>query len=99
MDFAYTEEQNDLRELVAKIFTDLVPSDKLPAFEDPTDWFDDKLWEELASAGLLGIALPESVGGSDMGFTELCILLEEAGRVVAPVPQAHDATGHHHRCR
>jgi len=86
MDFAYTEEQNDLRELVAKIFTDLVPGDKLPDFEEPTDWFDDKLWSELASAGLLGIALPESVGGSDMGFTELCILLEEAGRVVAPAP-------------
>jgi alkylation response protein AidB-like acyl-CoA dehydrogenase len=44
------------------------------------------LWATLAEQGLLGISAPESVGGSDLGFTELCLILEEQGRRVAPVP-------------
>jgi acyl-CoA dehydrogenase len=43
-------------------------------------------WADLAAANLLGIALPESVGGSGLGVVELALLLEEQGRVAAPVP-------------
>ena len=46
---------------------------------------------ELAKAGLLGIALPEDVGGSGLGFLELCLLLEQVGRTVAPLPLLADA--------
>ena len=48
--------------------------------------FDRELWAELAEAGLLGIALPERRGGGGLGFLELCLVLEEVGRTVAPVP-------------
>ena len=44
------------------------------------------LWKQLAEANLLGIAIDEAHGGMGMGFPELCILLEEAGRVCAPGP-------------
>jgi alkylation response protein AidB-like acyl-CoA dehydrogenase len=47
---------------------------------------DPELWAELASADLLGIALPESAGGSGAGFFELAVLLSEVGHSVAPVP-------------
>jgi alkylation response protein AidB-like acyl-CoA dehydrogenase len=40
----------------------------------------------MADLGLVGIGLPESVGGGGLGFTEACIVLEEVGRFVAPVP-------------
>ena len=40
----------------------------------------------LARQGLLGIAVPEAQGGSGLGLVELCLLLEEQGRRVAPVP-------------
>ena len=40
---------------------------------------------------LLGIALPESVGGSGGGFLELGVLLAEVGWSVAPVPVYADA--------
>jgi 3-oxocholest-4-en-26-oyl-CoA dehydrogenase beta subunit len=43
-------------------------------------------WTDLATANLLGIALPEDVGGSGLGMVELALLLEEQGRVVAPLP-------------
>lgn len=48
--------------------------------------YDPALWSELASSDLLGIALPEAVGGSGGGFLELGVLLSEVGWSVAPVP-------------
>jgi len=86
MEFSLTQEQQDIKSLAAKLFTDLAPPESLPDFEQPSDWFDEKLWNELARAQLLGVALPEDVGGLGMGILEVCVLLEEAGRVCAPVP-------------
>ena len=48
--------------------------------------YDDELWQTLAEQGLLGIAVPEAAGGTGLGLIELCLVLEEQGRRVAPVP-------------
>ena len=45
-----------------------------------------ELWADLAKADLLGLSLPESVGGGGYGFLEVCLLLERLGRAVAPIP-------------
>lgn len=45
-----------------------------------------RAWSELAKANLLGLCLPEDVGGSGYGFVEACVLLREVGRTTAPVP-------------
>jgi alkylation response protein AidB-like acyl-CoA dehydrogenase len=47
---------------------------------------DRELWRELARANLLGVAIEERFGGTGTGLTELAIVLEEIGRMVAPVP-------------
>jgi alkylation response protein AidB-like acyl-CoA dehydrogenase len=86
MDFSFSEEQEAVRELAAKIFSDLATPDRLKEVEATEERFDRKLWGELASAGLLGISLPESVGGAGLGFVAAGILAEEAGRVAAAVP-------------
>jgi alkylation response protein AidB-like acyl-CoA dehydrogenase len=86
MDFSFSEEQEGLRELARKIFSDLVTHDRLKALEAGGTCFDPDLWRELARANLLGVAVAEAHGGMGMGFLELAILLEEAGRAVAPVP-------------
>jgi hypothetical protein len=86
MDFAFTEEQEALRQLARKIFADHCTHEKLRAVEQSPEWFHRALWDDLAKANLLGIALPEDVGGSGLGFLELALLLEEQGRAVAPVP-------------
>jgi hypothetical protein len=44
------------------------------------------LWKTLAEANLLGVAVPEAQGGMGLGLLEVCTLLEEIGRAVAPVP-------------
>ena len=86
MDFAFTEEQEALRDLARKILGDHTAHDRLKEIEKGPDWFDHELWTELAKANLLGAALPATVGGSGLGFLELCVFLEEVGRAVAPVP-------------
>ncbi|MBX3026916.1 acyl-CoA/acyl-ACP dehydrogenase [bacterium] len=86
MDFAFTEEQDALRQLARKIFEDHGTHEQLRAVEQSPEWFHRALWDELARANLLGVALPEDVGGSGLGFLELAVLLEEQGRAVAPVP-------------
>src|SRR5262245_2827004 len=86
MDFALTEEQQATRDLAHQILTDRETHEHLKEVEAGGEGFDRDTWAELAKAGLLGIALPEDVGGSGLGFVALCRLLEEVGRTVAPVP-------------
>jgi acyl-CoA dehydrogenase len=88
MDFSFNEEQEAVRELADRIFADLSTHERLRELEaDPEgDRFDRKLWAELAAAGLLGIALPESVGGAGLGFVETALVVEAAGRTAAYVP-------------
>ena len=88
MDFSFSEEQEAVRELADRIFTDLSTHERLRELEAEPDGdrFDRKLWAELAAAGLLGIALPEDVGGAGLGFVETGLLVEAAGRSAAYVP-------------
>jgi alkylation response protein AidB-like acyl-CoA dehydrogenase len=86
MDFSFSEEQEALRELARKILGDLSTPARAAEIEKSDEWFDRELWAELARANLLGASLPEAQGGSGYGFFELCLLLQEQGRVVAPLP-------------
>lgn len=86
MDFSFTDEQSALRELARKILEAEATPDRLREVEQGEERIDRALWATLAEANLLGAALPEAHGGSGYGFFELCVLLEEIGRAVAPVP-------------
>jgi len=86
MDFGFSEDQVALRELARTMFTDHGSHARLRTIEAQPEWCDRALWDELATAKLLGVALPEDVGGSGLGFLELCLLCEEQGRAVTPVP-------------
>lgn len=86
MDFTFTEVQDDLRGLARTILEQRVTSERLKELEAGTERVDRETWTELAKANLVGIALPESVGGSGYGAMELGVVLGEVGRHVAPVP-------------
>jgi alkylation response protein AidB-like acyl-CoA dehydrogenase len=93
VDFSFSEDQKDLRDLARKILEERSTHERLKAIEAGQDRFDRALWDELAKASLLGIVVPEAFGGSGLGFFELCILLEEIGRTVAKVPVLATAVG------
>lgn len=86
MDFLISDELNSVRQLAHQILGDFTGVDKLKAIEATPERFDRELWQALAEAGLLGVDMPESQGGMDMGFFSLTTLCEEAGRSMAPVP-------------
>ena len=48
----------------------------------------DGVWEKVKEMGWLGTAIPEEHGGLGLGSLELCVLAEEMGRALAPVPFA-----------
>src|SRR5262245_43809051 len=84
MDFSLSDEQRALADLAGKILGDACTLERLKTVEHSEARCDRELWAELAKAGLIGAALPESVGGS--GFVDACLLLEQQGRRVAMLP-------------
>jgi len=86
MDFSFGEMTEAVRGLAKQILTDLVTDDSLRVLERDGQWFHRKAWEELAKSELLGLALPESVGGGGMGLIDLFQILHQVGRTAAPVP-------------
>jgi alkylation response protein AidB-like acyl-CoA dehydrogenase len=85
LDFTFNETQEDIRGLARGILEKATPA-RIGEIEATDDAIDRELWDEFARADLLGLALPEDVGGSGHGIMELCVLLEEVGRRVAPIP-------------
>ena len=86
MEFSYREEQQSLRQLAAQILGDRFTDDFRREFSRSGEPYDRQLWATLAQAGLLGTAIGEEHGGTGLGLTELCFLLEEQGRTLAAVP-------------
>src|SRR5690606_46162 len=86
MDFSFTEEQTSIRQAIREILADLVTDESLKALEKSGSSFHEVAWKALAEAEMLGIAIPEAYGGAAFGFMELCLLLDEVGRTVAPIP-------------
>ncbi len=86
MDFTFTEEQETIAELARQLLEHRATPERLTEVEAGKVRYDHALWHELATSDLLGIALPENVGGTGHGFLELALLLSEVGASVAPVP-------------
>jgi len=86
MDFAFNDDQANLRDLATRIFTDASNEESQRSREDRQGPWDQCLWKTLGEAGLLGLAVPHAHGGLGLGFMDLAILLEEQGRTLAQVP-------------
>ncbi len=86
MDFAFTEDQKAIQDLARQIISDRATDDRVKQLAEDPAWYDDDLWQELANASLLGVALREEHGGGGFGMTELAGLCEEVGRCIAPLP-------------
>jgi alkylation response protein AidB-like acyl-CoA dehydrogenase len=86
MDFSLSDEQRDLRDLVARILSDRVTAERLAALDSGGQWLDREVWQELARSGVLGVPLPEEAGGGGAGFLETHLILQAAGAAVGHLP-------------
>jgi len=86
MPMSITEEHRALAQTVASL---LAKHQARAAARDLLESGDEALpgfWTELAGLGLLGLHLPEELGGSGFGLPELLVVAEQLGRAVAPGP-------------
>lgn len=87
MDFALSEEQKTLQEVLRDFLQAKAPESAVRDQMDDPAGYDQALWKQMAEQlGLQSLAVPEEFGGSGFGFVELGIVLEEMGRALAVSP-------------
>ena len=88
MDFDFSADQKQLQSEVRRFLSERCTRDTVRAVLEGPQAHDGKLWQHLGELGYLGAAIPEEYGGTGAGYLELCVIAEELGRAVAPVPFA-----------
>ncbi len=86
MNFAFSEEQEELRRYARQWLLDRAPSKTVRELMETDEGFDRGQWSEIAEMGWQGMAIPEEYGGAGFGFLELAVLLEEQGAALLPAP-------------
>ena len=79
MDFDFSPEADEAAGLAAQILKDRATPERMRAVEADGDRFDHELWQHLADAGLVGLAIPESYGGAGLGLVEALRVVVEVG--------------------
>lgn len=89
MNFDFSDDQKFLKGEARKFLEANCPTSQVrKVLEDDAKAYDADLWQAVAAQGWLGAAIPEAHGGLGLGHLELCVIAEELGRVVAPIPFA-----------
>ena len=84
MNFAFSEEQEELRRAVRQFLESKSPETEVRRLMETTEGFDPAVWKQMGQELMLqGLAIPEEYGGQGFTFIELGIVLEEMGRVLA----------------
>ena len=88
MNLDFSDDQKQLQEQVRRFLSERCPPAAVRAILDGPEPFDRALYKGLAELGVLGAAIPEEYGGVGLSHLDLCLVAEELGRVLAPVPVA-----------
>jgi alkylation response protein AidB-like acyl-CoA dehydrogenase len=87
MNFAFSEEQEELRRTIRQFLESKSPSTEVRRLMETTEGYDPAVWAQMGTEmGLQGLAIPEEYGGQGFTFVELAIVLEEMGRVLLCAP-------------
>src|ERR1700731_2686972 len=87
MNFAFSDEQEELRAAVRRFLAEKSPETEVRRLMDTTEGYDPAVWSQMAQQlGLQGLAIPEEFGGSGFTYVELTVVLEEMGRALLCAP-------------
>ena len=86
MNFDFPDEMKEMREAARRFLRERCPPDVARRVLEANGSHDRELWREMARMGWAGASVPEEYGGSGLGHLAVCVLAEELGRVIAPVP-------------
>lgn len=86
MNFDFSEEQLFIRDQARNFLSQECTAQTVRGVLDTDTPFDRELWQKIIDLGWTSMAIPEAYGGLDLGYLELCVIAEELGRALAPVP-------------
>ena len=86
MNFDFSEDQKQLRDQARRFLAEKSPPKAVRQVLEGKAPYDKELWKGFAELGFLGVAIPESYGGSGAGHLELAVIAEEIGRADAAIP-------------
>jgi len=87
MNFAFSEEQEELRKTVRAFLDQKSPETEVRRLMETEDGYDPAVWKQMGEQlGLQGLIIPEDFGGSGYTYVELGVVLEEMGRSLLCAP-------------
>ena len=87
MNFDFSDDQKFLRDEARKFLeAQCTMAQVREVLDDDEKSHNEGVWKQIVEMGWLGAAIPEEYGGLGLGMLELCVIAEELGRVLAPVP-------------
>ena len=86
MNLDFSDDQKFLQEEARKFLEKEQALNRNRSVLETDNKFDEDLWEKIVELGWTGIRIPEDYGGLGLGHLELCVIAEELGRFLAPVP-------------
>ena len=86
MDFRFNDDQQAIQDAASRVFSELCGDDVIKQLCNEPLSMHAALWQQLADSGMLGLVIAEEHGGMGMSLLELCLVLEQQGRTLAPVP-------------
>ena len=87
MQFAFTEEQDQLRSFVRQFLDEKSDEAAVRELMETDTGYDEAVWTQMAEQmGLQSLIIPEEFGGQGFSFVELIIVLEEMGRSLLCAP-------------
>ena len=87
MNFAFSEEQDELRRAVRRFLEEKSPETEVRRLMETTDGYDRAVWSQMADQlGLQSLTIPEEYGGSGFTYVELVVVLEEMGSALLCAP-------------
>ena len=86
MNFDFSDDQKLLQDQVRRYLADHCSSAVVRSVLEGRASHAEEVWKGLTEMGLIGTSIPESYGGVGAGYLELCLVAEEVGAALAPVP-------------
>ena len=87
MNFAFSEEQEELRRAVRRFLSEKSPETEVRRLMETDEGYDPAVWRQMADQlGLQSLIIPEEYGGSGFSYVELMVVLEEMGAALLCAP-------------
>ncbi|AMO36911.1 acyl-CoA dehydrogenase family protein [Thauera humireducens] len=86
MNFDFSDDQRLLQDAVRTMLADTSTSQAVREVLEGRASHSEAVWRNLIEMGAAAAAIPEQYGGAGLGYLELCLVAEEAGRHLVAVP-------------